>query len=217
MKLDDRDIICETDYSPLSGEELVTQIEWHAAAMSGATAYDLERITGPARALLARAEVLEVAFANSHELNETLGNENRTLLARAEAAEASREALADRLVFEMEQRETVAAEAEAAEALAYERLENLLFAEQRANDLETLMLIGVDVPPPDDGRVGEAAQQWRPVTERPKADDEYLVWCSSYEGCEIQSYSSRLNHWYSNAGNDADYWRPLPPAPQETE
>ena len=108
MKLDDRDIICETDYSPLSGEELVTQIEWHAAAMSGATAYDLERITGPARALLARAEVLEVAFANSHELNETLGNENRALLARAEAAEASRKALADRLGFEMEQRETLA-------------------------------------------------------------------------------------------------------------
>ena len=61
-----------------------------------------------------------------------------------------------------------------------------------------------------------AAQGWRPVTEKPVADDEYLVWCSSYEGCEIQSYSSRLNHWYSNAGNDADYWRPLPPAPQET-
>ena len=79
------------------------------------------------------------------------------------------------------------------------------------------MALGVDVPPPDDGRVGEAAQQWRPVTERPVADDEYLVWCSSYEGCEIQSYSSRLNRWYSNAGNDADYWRPLPPAPQETE
>ena len=62
-----------------------------------------------------------------------------------------------------------------------------------------------------------AAQGWRPVTEKPVADDEYLVWCSSYEGCEIQSYSSRLNRWYSNAGNDADYWRPLPPAPQETE
>ena len=63
-----------------------------------------------------------------------------------------------------------------------------------------------------------AAQGWRPVTERPPADDEYLVWCSSYEGCEIQSYSKRLNRWYSNTGNDADYWLPLPtprPAPQE--
>ena len=81
MQLDDRDIICETDYSPLSHAELVAHIEWHAAAMSGASAYDLERITGPARALLARAE----------------------------AAEAAREETADRLVFEMEQRETLAA------------------------------------------------------------------------------------------------------------
>ena len=62
----------------------------------------------------------------------------------------------------------------------------------------------------------QAAQGWQPVAERPPADDEYLVWCSSYEGCEIQSYSKRLNRWYSNTGNDADYWRPLPPAPQET-
>ena len=59
----------------------------------------------------------------------------------------------------------------------------------------------------------QLAAQWRPVTEKPVADDEYLVWCSSYEGCEIQSYSSRLNRWYSNAGNDADYWQPLPPPP----
>jgi hypothetical protein len=62
----------------------------------------------------------------------------------------------------------------------------------------------------------QLAAQWRPVTEKPVADDEYLVWCSSYGGCEIQSYSSRLNRWYGNADNDADYWRPLPPAPQET-
>jgi hypothetical protein len=41
-----------------------------------------------ARALLTRVEVLDVAFANSHQLNESLGDENRALLARAEAAEA---------------------------------------------------------------------------------------------------------------------------------
>ena len=111
MQLDDRDIICEQDYSPLSNAELVAAIERYADIMSNAPLidFDLEWITGPARALLARAE--------------------------------------------------------AAEALAYERLENMLFAEQRANDLEALMALGVDVPPPDDGRVGEAAQQWRPVTE----------------------------------------------------
>ena len=59
MKLDDRDIICKQDYTPLSNAELVAQIEWHASAMSGASAYDLERITGPARALLARVEAAE--------------------------------------------------------------------------------------------------------------------------------------------------------------
>ena len=63
MKLDDRDIVCETDYSPLSNEELAAQIEWHASAMSGASAYDLERITGPARDLLARAEAAEAEAA----------------------------------------------------------------------------------------------------------------------------------------------------------
>jgi hypothetical protein len=63
MKLDDRDIVCETDYSPLSNEELAAQIEWHAAAMSGVSAYDLERITGPARALLARVEAAEAEAA----------------------------------------------------------------------------------------------------------------------------------------------------------
>jgi hypothetical protein len=63
MKLDDRDIMCEQDYTPLSNAELVTQIEWHAAAMSGASAYVLERITGPARALLARAEAAEARVA----------------------------------------------------------------------------------------------------------------------------------------------------------
>ena len=47
-------------------------------------------------AALARAEVLEVAFANSHNLNESLGDENRALLARAEAAEAERNELRER-------------------------------------------------------------------------------------------------------------------------
>jgi hypothetical protein len=116
-------------------------------------------------ALKTRVDVLDVAFANSHQLNESLGDENRALRARVEAAEAERNTAA------------------------------------RVAELEAQLV----------------AQGWQPVTERPPADDEYLVWCSSYEGCEIQSYSSRLNRWYSNAGNDADYWRPLPPAPQETE
>ena len=66
MKLDDRDIVCETDYSPLSNEELAAQIEWHAAAMSGVSAYVLERITGPARALMARVEADEAEVVDLH-------------------------------------------------------------------------------------------------------------------------------------------------------
>ncbi len=65
MKPDDRDIVCETDYSPLSNEELAAQIEWHAAAMSGVSAYVLERITGPARALMARVEAAEAETADA--------------------------------------------------------------------------------------------------------------------------------------------------------
>ncbi len=176
MQLDDRDIICETDYSPLSNAELAAQIEWHASAMSGATAYDLERITGPARALLARAE----------------------------AAEASREALADRLVFEMEQRETLAARAEAAERERDDA--NIEVALEQANAREAWE------------RVAEleaqlAAQQWRPVTEEPTAVDSYLVY---------RAMLPRDEPWYfefgiwDDDGWDIDgvtHWRPLPPAP----
>ena len=130
MQLDDRDIICETDYSPLSNAELAAQIEWHAAAMSGASAYDLERITGPARALLARAE----------------------------AAEASREALADRLVFEMEQRETLAARVAELEAtlISNSELDNGPWHVLSETVAERNRLAD---------RVAEleAAQQWRPT------------------------------------------------------
>ena len=33
MKLDDRDIVCEQDYTPLSNAELLTQIEQYTAIM----------------------------------------------------------------------------------------------------------------------------------------------------------------------------------------
>lgn len=38
-------------------------------------------------------------------------------------------------------------------------------AEQRVAELETLMALGITVPPPDDGQRVEAAGQWQPVTE----------------------------------------------------
>ena len=95
MKLDDRDIVCETDYSPLSNAELAAQIEWHASAMSGASAYVLERITGPARALLARVEAAEAEVVDLHRqlaemaaAMEEIADERLALLARVAELES---------------------------------------------------------------------------------------------------------------------------------
>lgn len=143
MKLDDRDITCETDYTPLSNAELVEAIEQHVAIMytSPIIDFDLEWIIGPARALMARVE----------------------------AAEASREALADRLVFEMEQRETLAARVAELEAtlISNSELDNGPWHVLSETVAERNRLAD---------RVAEleaqlVAQQWRPVTEKPVADD----------------------------------------------
>jgi len=85
MQLDDRDIICEQDYSPLSNAELVEAIERYAAIMSNAPLidFDLEWITGPARALLARAEAAEARAANEA-LAELAASETERRVALAE-------------------------------------------------------------------------------------------------------------------------------------
>ena len=142
MKLDDRDIVCETDYSPLSNEELAAQIEWHAAAMSGVSAYDLERITGPARALLARAEADEAEVVDLH----------RQLVEMAtamEEIEAERLSLAAR-VAELEAASELAIDkwADAARSETQLRLDA---AEARVAELESQL----------------AAQGWRDFTEHP--------------------------------------------------
>lgn len=62
MKLDDRDIVCEQDYTPLSNAELVAHIETYARLMHSTPLSDgewLDDIIGPARALMARAEAAE--------------------------------------------------------------------------------------------------------------------------------------------------------------
>ena len=59
MKPDERDIICEQDYTPLSNAELVAHIETYARLMHSTPLSDgewLDDIIGPARVLLARAE-----------------------------------------------------------------------------------------------------------------------------------------------------------------
>ena len=96
-------------------------------------------------AALARAEVLEVAFANSHNLNESLGDENRALLARAEAAEAERNELRER--HDNLKNAYANLVEEAAERLV-RRLVRMYAAERRVAELEAQL----------------AAQGWRPVT-----------------------------------------------------
>jgi hypothetical protein len=88
MQLDDRDIICEQDFSPLSNAELVAQIEENLEWLRGASLYDTERVMDPARALLARAESAEAEAAEARATNEALAE-----LAASETAQ--RVALAD--------------------------------------------------------------------------------------------------------------------------
>ena len=129
MKLDDRDIVCETDYSPLSNAELVEAIERYAAIMHTAPLidFDLEWITGPARALVARVAELESQLA---------------------------------------------------------------------------------------------AQGWRPVTEKPDKPGWYVVYDSDghvFYNADIFPYrvARWTGKWDSAFNGLVDYWRPLPPAPQE--
>ncbi len=115
MKLDDRDITCETDYTPLSNAELVEAIEQHVAIMytSPIIDFDLEWIIGPARALMARVEAAEA-------------DRDDAILRAGDAAQREDNAM---------------------HALAHFRA--------RVAELEAQL----------------AAQQWRPVTEKPVADD----------------------------------------------
>lgn len=144
MKLDDRDIIAQPSYEPLSNAELVAHIETYAGliydtplAERGAWQDD---IIGPARVLLARINAAETerntaarrAF-NAEAENQRLAAENRQLLARAEAAENERDELRD--------------ECSRAEMAA-------IYFEARVAELEAAL-------------GGESARGWRDFTEHP--------------------------------------------------
>lgn len=168
MKLDDRDIVCEQDYTPLSNAELVAHIERYAGLMHSTPLSDgewLDDIIGPARALMARAEV--------------------------------------------------------ADSLAYERLENLLFVEQRADDAEIERDEAIARAEEAEARVAEleaalaaerAAHQWRPVSQKPMHTLRYQVVLQHgqrFPAVDHVVYDA-MSGW---ASPDAIYWRPIPPLP----
>lgn len=118
----------------------------------------------------------------------------------------------------IDERDALRARVEAAEALAYERLENALFAEQRANDTEAER----------DGlaaRVAELeeAARWRPGSSPPDASGWYQV--SGYDVGAYSLWYSGDASWHRSAYQGAtyrsaamgtpDFWRPIPPLPPQ--
>ena len=66
-----------------------------------------------------------------------------------------------------------------------------------------------------------AAQGWRPVTEKPDKPGWYVVYDSDghvFYNADIFPYrvARWTGKWDSAFNGLVDYWRPLPPAPQET-
>ncbi len=66
----------------------------------------------------------------------------------------------------------------------------------------------------------QAAQQWRPVTEEPEKPGWYVVYDSDghvFYNADIFPYrvARWTGKWDSAFNGLVDYWRPLPPAPQE--
>ena len=123
----------------------------------------------------------------------------------------------------------LSARAEAAEALAYERLEDMLFAEQRATDADLRAEAAEAEAARLAARVAELESQvaWRPGSENPPAPDWYQV---GDIGVGVYDLWYSGTAWYRSSFQGAtyrtppmstpNYWRPippLPPAPQETE
>ena len=100
MKLDDRDIVCETDYSPLSNAELVAHIQLYADLMHNTPLSDgewLDDIIGPARVLMARVEAAEAEAARLKEAGRMVQEEVTAWRDSYEALNEQRLALAARV------------------------------------------------------------------------------------------------------------------------
>ncbi len=189
MNTDDRDIVCEQDYTPLSNAELLTQIEQYTAIMytSPIIDFDLEWIAGPARALLARAEAAEAEAAEARAANGAL--------AELAASETERRvALAER-VAELEAAlasaddETASA---SAQAVRFWRTNNKLAA--RVAELEAQV-------------AAQSAQGWRDFTERPPIGEQIQI------TTVIDAVREEPDGLY-RIGNTSE-WQAWRPAPQE--
>ena len=158
--------------------------------LRGAYIFDIAPAIEMYRALLTRVEVLDVAFANSHQLNESLGDENRALLARAEAADARAEQ------FRRDYNDLYDDYHEMRHRLA-DIGAMLRAARQRVAELESQL----------------AAQGWRPVTEKPEPDQKVeIIIEATFDGYGRKGWTT--GGFYFNADFPTG-WRPLPPAPQE--
>jgi hypothetical protein len=198
MKLDDRDITCETDYTPLSNAELVEAIEQHVAIMytSPIIDFDLEWIIGPARALLARAEAAEAEAEDA-------------ILVASDAAQREENAMHALSHFRARVAEL---EAQLASDAADENQWLDAYIESAAKDGATIKRLMA--------RVAElesqlAAQGWRPVTEEPEPDQKVeIIIEATFDGYGRKGWTT--GGFYFNADFPTG-WRPLPPAPQEAE
>lgn len=204
MKLDDRDIICEQDYTTLSNAELVEAIERYAAIMHTAPLvdFDLEWITGPARALLARVEAAEAERGAAWQR-----------VAKLEVITRPDSGLADLAGWP---------EADMAESLGVSGLtgrpvlECAMWWRREAYDARETMRAEIDIAAAAEARVAEletqlAEQQWRPGSETPPPDWYQTV--ETIDGVFSHAYFDGAV-WQGYPDNYPPLWyRPIPPLP----
>lgn len=190
MKLDDRDIVCQRDFSPLSAAELMAEIELYTdiALNSPLRDSDPEEILGPARALLARAEAAE---AEAGQLRDELAamtervtfarrsaslaeNALETARSRWDEAERREKSIFDSAMGIADQRDTLAT---------------------RVAELEAAL----------------AGQQWRPGSETPPLD--WYQTAETVDGAFSHSFFDGAV-WQGYPDNYPPSWyRPIPPLP----
>ena len=191
MKLDDRDIVCQRDFSPLSAAELMAEIELYTdiALNSPLRDSDPEEILGPARALLARAEAAE---AEAGQLRDELAAMTERVTFARRSASLAENAL-----------ETARSRWDEAE-----RREKSIFdsAMGIADQRDTLATRVAELEAASD------AQGWRPVTEKPLIAMQYQV---VVQHSRQQPAADHMAYYPSSGwtGTDVIYWRPIPPLP----